>query len=428
MRNVMGRVTAAVAMTIAAAFIYIAPAKATSGYLLWCQGAVNCAMGGAGIAIHGGVGGALNNPASLARAKNEFMGGIGIIPYMPTNVNYQDENGVGLVNSGPGDQKSAKRLFYGSSFGLNYRLSDTVSIGFVGGGTGGLGGKFAQARFAEPANAAILDDNGETGYDTQTYNGVVTFSPTIAWAPTETLAVGLSAVVGYSRFKSNSAIFNPDPVGVSTFVQTKGRLDDDDALGLGLRIGAIWDVTPEWGIGFAMQSPIFFEPFEKYDDLLIGSVDSPGWATVGVVWHQSPKLDIAFDFRVQFNHWTRIISASNDQGGFGWANTNEFALGASYELTEKWTVRAGVNYSDQIIEENEVFANSLSPLVEKWKFDIGGGYKIDDHDRHVLNFSAHFMPRAGRAENGNSAVGAIGKGTTHGHIMAGGKIAYTYRY
>jgi len=407
---------------------------------MWCSSARTCGMSGAGIALHSAADAVLANPAGVARSDNSVHIGVGWMAWMPMTVDYNDENGFGLVNDTP-KQTNPDKMFYEGTLAVSYRLSDDWVVAFGGGGTGGIGGKYREPRFNI---AATGDVNGDSGYDTETMLGILSFYPSVAWTPSDSLALGASVVASHAMFKSDSAVFKADTDGgvidgVAAFdiVQTAGRKENDHAHGAGLRLGFIWDINKKWSIGGAAQTPTWFESFKKYDDLLMAPINVPAYTQLGVVWRGSDKYLIALDFRYQFYRFVKLLNTTPDNGGFGWSDAKEIMLGGTYFLNPSLELRAGGSWSPNIIEENEIFANAASPLVDTWRFDAGFGYGMGGkHDgkghlshKHHLDFDAYFVVPGERREDGTGGfVSQIGKGTTHGHDMVGVRFGYHYQY
>lgn len=431
MRGIIGSLAASAVMCV----VQSSEAFATSGLLFWCTSAASCGMAGAGIALQGNAEASLANPAGIARSDNSVHLGTGWIAYMPTTVDYADNNAIGMVND-TSEQTSAKTMFYEALVGISYRLSDDWVVGFSGGGAGGLGAKYSLPRFTE---AALGDKNGESGYDTQAYLGIMSFYPTLAWTPSKELSLGASVIVGHQMFKSDSAVFSdtnadglPDDDnfdGLPDVVQTEGRKKMEHAHGAGFRLGFIWDINEQWSVGGAAQTPTWFESLHNYEDLLIGPINLPAYSQVGVVWRGSDKFLLALDFRYQFYRFEKILNTTPENGGFGWDDTQEIALGGTYFLNQQLDLRAGVNWSPMNIEDNEVFANSRAPLVDSWKLDVGFGYDVGENDRHQIDFDAYYVIPDKITEDGTGGfVSQIGKGTEIGHKMAGLRLSYTRKY
>lgn len=423
MRKIFRVVSAAAVIAIAP----IAPAGATSGLLFWCSDVHPCGMAGAGIARHGMAGAAMANPAGIARSENSAHIGAGWIAYMPTTVDYEDQNGFGLVNDSF-EQTSAKTMFYEAMFGISYRLNEDWVVALAGGGSGGLGAKYAVPRFTAAATGDVL---GDKGYDTQAYLGILSFYPTLAWTPSKELSLGASIILGHEMFKSDSAVFKEaDAIPGPDIVQTDGHRKMEHAHGAGFRLGFIWDINPQWSVGGAAQTPTWFEQLRKYEDMLMGPINVPAYTQLGVVWRAPDhKFLLALDFRYQFYRFEKILNTTPENGGFGWGDTKEVAFGGTYFLNPQWELLAGVNWSPMNIEDNEIFANSRAPLVDTWKFDAGFAYRTGENFRHHIDFDAYYVVPDDIREDGTGGfVSQIGKGTKIGHNMAGLRAGYTYEY
>ena len=145
-------------------------------------------------------------------------------------------------------------------------------------------------------------------------------APTVTYRPDADTAYGASVILGYSDFKSNFAT-------LPNLLETSGGLETDRALGIGFRFGGLWDLNDTVTVGATVATPVWFQEFEKYNDLFLGSVNTPANAGVGLAWKATPDTDVALD--VKWIAWgsEKTLAERPAKGGFGWDDTPVFAVG-----------------------------------------------------------------------------------------------------
>jgi long-chain fatty acid transport protein len=93
----------------------------------------------------------------------------------------------------------------------------------------------------------------------------------------------------------------------------------------------------------------------------------------------------------QWNQQASFLGGTGNQGlsngpGFGWRDATVFKLGASYNINESLTLRAGYNHTDQPIKHSEVLFNVLAPAVVQDHLTLGGTYKVSDKSELSFNY------------------------------------------
>jgi long-chain fatty acid transport protein len=379
-----GRLLAAAAAS-AAIMALGQPAHATNGYFITCVGAYNCGMAGAGVALPTDATNAGVNPALMARVGNEAI----LSPAWFHPVRTIDAKGP-LGNSAAGEQTSSNEHFVEGAAGVNYTLNPTFSLGASLYGSGGMMTKYDQPRI----NPAFLPSPGGA-YDNEVRYRIGNLVPTLSARPTKDSAYGIGVILAYSDFKTNfaTAPFN---------FRTQGNLELDQAFGVGVRVGGLWDVSPALTLGATVSTPVWFEEFGKYRDVFLGPVNTPPHGTIGLAWHVTPSTDIAFDVKYIAYETVKAIGKQPAQGGFGWENMPVFMLGAQHRLNESLTLRAGYNYGPSPIPENNTFANALFPAVMEHHVAAGLTYALSP--RWQLTGSAFYAFKAEQTDPGTGDV------------------------
>jgi long-chain fatty acid transport protein len=363
-------------------------------------------MGGAGVALPTDAAVAAINPAGMGRLGNEMY----ISPGWVSGHRTMDVQGNPAVVNIAGRQNSAKNNFFQMSSGVNFRPSANLAYGISFTGIGGMGTKYREPR-------TLAGKAG--GYDNTVFYGLVHMLPTVAWSPRRNLTFGLSGVIGYSQIKGNP----PSP----TFAAPRANLKMDRAWGLGAKFGLLWDPYDWLSLGFAISSPVWFESFKSYDDVIRSPVNTPLHTQFGFAWHVDSQTDLAVDFRyIAYSHVT-VIGKSPDAGGFGWEDVRALLVGVQHRLTERWILRAGFQISDSALPKEHAFAGALVPGHPRRGFGIGAAYKVSDKWEISADFEG--ILRGGLTDDGSGGVvSALGAGTRVQGYAYGGNLGVLRRF
>ena len=364
-------------------------AQAGFGLLSHCTGANNCGMGGAGVAVPLDATAAAQNPAGMGRVDQQYY----ISPGWMSGHRTIDIQGNPAVVNVVGRQNSAKNNFGQMSGGVNFRPRADLAYGITMTGIGGMGSKYREGRTL----AGLAG-----GYDNTVFYGCFQFLPTIAWSPRSNLTIGFSGVIGYSQIKANI----PSP----TLAAPMANLKMDRAWGVGAKAGILWDPYPWVTLGAAVSSPVWFQSFESYDDVIRSPMNTPFNTQFGAAWHIMPGTDLAVDFRyIAYSHVT-VIGKSPDAGGFGWNDSIAMLVGMQHQLTESWIVRGGFQLSNSALPKENAFASALVPGMQRRQFSTGAAYEINDNWEVSGNFEATLKSQMTDPGTGGT-VSALGAGT-----------------
>lgn len=67
---------------------------------------------------------------------------------------------------------------------------------------------------------------------------------------------------------------------------------------------------------------------------------------------------------------------ADNGAGFGWRDMDVFRLAAIWRANDQWTLRGGVSYASDFIDNDEVVFNILAPGTPKWHLSVGASYGI----------------------------------------------------
>lgn len=359
----------------------MAPAlgHATNGYFSHGYGIKAKGMAGVGIALPQDAMAAATNPAGMAFVGNRMD--VGLDVFMPAREAEISGSVVpGLNGTYDGDGRST---FFVPDFGYNRMINPNLSLGVVVYGNGGMNTTYERSPFASlmPPGATI----GTTGVDlTQLF-----IAPTVAYKITPDHAIGVSLNLAYQRFSA----YGLDPFVAFSAPSTQGQVTnkgEDSSSGWGVRIGWTGRMSDTVTLGATYQTKTKMSKFKEYAGLFAdgGDFDIPANYGVGIAFKATPKLTLAAD--IQQIDYSSVGAVGNSMAplmanvplggangpGFGWRDMTILKLGASYQYSEKLTLRGGFSTGRQPIPSSEVFFNILAPGVIENHLTLGGTWQL----------------------------------------------------
>ena len=327
-----------------------APAAAVNGIQLGGYGIKNAAMGGASIALPLDAVAAANNPAGMA--------------FVPAVANLNLQVFKGHSSSDfllPGNHLENRDTTPTPEGGINWRLSPTMTVGLS------LAGQGAGADYRQPLLPLPGAANAKSSL------AVAEIIPSLAWMPTPDLAIGVALNLAYETFEAQGVLV-ATPGGP---VQLPAH-GSQSATGAGLRFGVLWKALPTLALGANVKTKTKMGRLEGYqDDLLAsadGRIDIPAQYGVGVAWNASDKLTIAADYLRVLYRDTKVMQ---DPNGFYWRDQPILRLGASWAVSDAWTLRAGLSANRVQVEPANVAPNLLAPSILDRAFTVGASWRMD---------------------------------------------------
>lgn len=377
------------------ASLLTAPVWAADGPTLHGAGAVNDAMGGAGVALPLDALGALNgNPALLVKLSGhrmEFSTEILKAKNAVSSTVHVNAGGAGFDVSGRTEDAGKVSVIPAFAWTSHSSTSSTAyGMGFIG--LAGVGVDYPQ----DPSNPILAPQPQGFGHVFSSYS-LLKIPVAFAWQATPQLAVGLSFVAARESLESDPAGFAaPDCSGAANnptcFVP---RTNTDSEFGYGGQIGVLWEVTPMLNLGASYQSKLSFSSFE-WDSAHANPfrpdfgtartirfhLDSPATAAIGLGIKASPNFQIALDAkRIAYGDTagfgTSGVDAQGNSKGLGWKNINVLAAGAEWRPSPRLAIRGGYNHSDNPIPDNLTFESVIAPAIFKNHACLGLGFAIN---------------------------------------------------
>jgi long-chain fatty acid transport protein len=364
-------------------------AAATDGNFLHGVGAVNAAMGGAGMATSNSLLGTFYlNPAGLMGFDGTRME-FGFELFKADRTVSSDIPGMGS-----GATTSKSDYVPVPAMGISYRLNnDKMVVGLGAVGIGGFGVDYAASAFAPGANPILLPQPNGFGQVYSNYS-LLKIAPAFAIAASPKLWIGGALNVDWA-----SLAVQPMPTAAPACTTPAGpcyypsATAADGAFGFGFQLGltyhfndmvsaAVAYTSPQWFDDFTFNSTYANPELPNYGSPLeiTFRLDAPQVFAAGLGLKPLPGMTIALDGRYMTYSSTAGFEGSgfNADGsvaGFGWDDIFVLALGAEYWVSEAVALRAGYNHSDNPVPDSLSFYNIPAPAIVQNHLTLGLGWK-----------------------------------------------------
>jgi long-chain fatty acid transport protein len=266
--------------------------------------------------------------------------------------------------------------------------------------------------------------------------------PSVAYQVNKTNYIGASLAIGIQQFRAYGLqAFGPAPDGLGYTTPGGDKFTNegnDYSYGAGVRLGWLgkfFDKRLNLGLNYA--SRVYMTEFDNYVDLFAeqGDFDIPENWSVGLAFKATDKLTIAADF--QKIYYSDIASVGNpgpnpanpsdffpegcefldaaetdntcalgrDDGmGFGWDDAEIYKIGFNYDYNPQWSFRAGYNYAEAPIQDDQVMFNFLAPAVVEHHITLGGSYRPSRN----MEWSFNYMHAFSNTIKGPTVLGPAG--------------------
>ncbi len=381
-------------------------ANATDGYFSLGNGVLNKGVAGVGLGYHpySLIGG---NPAGHVFVGAQFEIGVGFFsPLRKYTITGAPSGIPGTFGLMPGTVESDSKLFVLPSLAANFELGQNTTWGISIYGNGGMNTNYPTQTF------------GDVNIDATGVNMAQLFANlNLSQKLSEDHALGLSAVIGYQYFEAEG-LSNFAPF--SSNAQKLTNNGQDNAWGIGFKIGYLGKIGERLSIGANYQSKVFMSEFEEYSGLFAeaGDFDIPSNWGVGFAYQLSDQWTFMFDVKQILYSGVNAVGnpidpmalppaflnpggdpnnpndytpnpnytplGSKEGSGFGWEDMTVLKFGIIYDINSNWTLRGGYSYGTQPIPESEVLFNILAPGVIQNHLALGLTTKLSEGTK--LNF------------------------------------------
>ncbi len=380
------------ALAIAVAFALPASAFATNGIIQAGNGIVAHGMGGAGLANAGEASAGADNPALISQTGDAVN--VGWSMFMP------ERKIDTTAAAGPAGTvaKSDETMFGIPQAAFTSKINDSMNWGVMAYALGGMNTDYRTGPF--PGSGAP----GQTNPQSVNLQGIIV-APTMSYSFSPNLTAGASLLLGYEML-TTSNLFNEGATG--TF--------EDTSTGEGVKLGVDYKVSDGISIGAMVQPKMHMaHEMNAFKHMLSGfgftgkaTLELPNEYGVGGKFALGRNADIVAD--ILYYDWQSVDVFKF----FGWKSEPVFKVGGEIRPTDKWALRAGLNYGKSPIQGgvravnntmDAAFANYPFPAISEWHITLGAGYKADEH----MTINGYYLYAPNHSE---TATTSSGPGTT----------------
>ncbi|HAS8126180.1 TPA: aromatic hydrocarbon degradation protein [Vibrio vulnificus] len=313
------------------------------------------------------------NPAMLSYLEGTQVS-VGAI-YVNPNIDVEGEMHVGNGISLPASAKDFAHDAIIPNLYIAHRYNDQLAIGFALGTNYGmetdLGKEFAGSNFGNEASVISKEANLNIGYQLN-----------------EQIAVGggVRYIVAEGSFGASIP-----PQGGNLGGTTLKYMEGDDTA-WGWQIGSSWQIDDNHRLGFTYKSAVDLK-LEGYAKGLGFNKTAPNSHKNGSMALTLPataelasfhKLSDKFSVHASVN-WTDwssfeelVADFPNEQSDLikkeNWKDNYRFAIGSTYQMNPKWTLRTGVAYDTSAVSEEN--RTATIPETDRLWLSIGTSYEL----------------------------------------------------
>ncbi|WP_145269329.1 OmpP1/FadL family transporter [Tautonia plasticadhaerens] len=361
------------------------------GIILPGAGPINRSMAGASTAAPIELGGTYWNPALLsAFESNQVLLGsellipsthfTGTLPAGAINGTFPPNDRYGVSRS---DSGVASNLATGVSFKLREDSPTTLGLlvaGFVGGNVN-YAGSFSTPLLTPrvpPDFAGVGPIYGNAS--------MLAITPMISTRIGDRLHVGGGPIISTLSLAMDPAFFAPGPRDEFGLVTFPSATHSRPFWGGGFQFGLLYEVNDSWNVGFSYKSPIWQErwSFNSSTPDLVGrrigvDADIPQIFSWGVAYKGIDRLLVDVDLRYFDYQNAALFGQRVVDGGLGWDSIFAVASGASYQLSDRLTLRGGYSYNENPIRDNTTLFNVQLPGILQHNLSLGASLKVTEN-------------------------------------------------
>lgn len=374
------------------------PAFATNGYFSHGYGVKSQGIAGIGIALPQDGLAAASNPAGTALVGDRID--LGLTLFQPKRGADVVGNGFGLNGHYEGNDT---KNFYIPEFGYTRHLNNDLAVGLAIYGNGGMNTDYGKNPFA------AFGSTGSAGVDLSQ----LFITPSIAYKLNDQHAIGAALNFAYQQFSAKGLqAFAP-------YSSDAGHLTNqghNSSTGVGLHLGWTGQLTPDLTLGLTWSSKIKTSKFDQYKGLFAegGGFDIPENYGIGIAYKATPALTLAADVQeIKYGGVTSIANplanllagnllGTQNGGGFGWKDVTVVKIGASYDVSQGLTLRAGYSHSEQPIPNSQTLFNILAPGTVQHHLSLGATWKT----KNGGELSAFYTRGFQKTVNGSGSIPA----------------------
>jgi long-chain fatty acid transport protein len=310
------------------------------------------------------------------------------------------------------------------NFYLSHQYNEKFAIGLAFGTNYGmetdLGKDFAAANFGNQASVTSMEANLNAAYK---LNEALSIGGGIRYI----IADGSIGAV----MPPQMGVVNPALAG-----QTLKYMEGDDKA-WGWQLGAAWQINDSNRIGFAYKSAVdltleghanglAFNPMNP-SVKKAGSMDLTLPATAELASFHQLNDQLAVHASINWTDWSsfkELVADFPDSSDLikseNWEDNYRFAVGTTYKLDQKWTLRSGVAYDMSAVDDK--YRTTTIPETDRLWLSVGAGYEwsknltLDAGFTYIFAKDAPISEPRDASDNAAAAFGGAFEGEVTGNV------------
>ena len=317
------------------------------------------------------------NPAMLTYLEGTQVS-VGAI-YVNPNVDVDGQMHVGGGATLPASSHDFAHDAVIPNFYLSHQYNDKFAIGLAFGTNYGmetdLGKDFAAANFGNEASVTSMEANLNAAYKLN-----------------EALSIGGGIRYIIADGSIGASVPNHFPAIPSKNLkpQTTLKYMEGDDTAWGWQVGAAWQINENNRVGFAYKSAVdltleghatgwAFNPINP-NAKKAGSMDLTLPATAELASFHQLNDQLAVHASINWTDWSsfkELVADFPDKSDLikseNWEDNYRFAVGTTYKLDQKWTLRSGVAYDMSAVDDK--YRTTTIPETDRLWLSVGAGYE-----------------------------------------------------
>ncbi|MDK9754629.1 OmpP1/FadL family transporter [Vibrio sp. D173a] len=321
------------------------------------------------------------------------------------------------------------------NFYLSHQYNDKFAIGLAFGTNYGmetdLGKDFAAANFGNEASVISMEANLNAAYKLN-----------------EALSIG--GGIRYIIADGSIGAVMPPQMGLVKPTlpgQTLKYMEGDDTA-WGWQVGAAWQINENNRLGFAYKSAVdltleghanglAFNPMNP-NAKKAGSMDLTLPATAELASFHQLNDQLAVHASINWTDWSsfkELVADFPDKSDLikseNWEDNYRFAVGTTYKLDQKWTLRSGVAYDMSAVDDK--YRTTTIPETDRLWLSVGAGYEwsknltLDAGFTYIFAKDAPISEPRDASDNEAAGFGGAFEGEVTGNVwLIGVQANYTF--
>ncbi|MCE7730338.1 MULTISPECIES: outer membrane protein transport protein [Vibrio harveyi group] len=321
------------------------------------------------------------------------------------------------------------------NFYLSHQYNDKFAIGLAFGTNYGmetdLGKDFAAANFGNEASVTSMEANLNAAYKLN-----------------EALSIG--GGIRYIIADGSIGAVMPPQMGLVKPTlpgQTLKYMEGDDTA-WGWQVGAAWQINDNNRLGFAYKSAVdltleghanglAFNPMNP-NAKKAGSMDLTLPATAELASFHQLNDQLAVHASINWTDWSsfkELVADFPDKSDLikseNWEDNYRFAVGTTYKLDQKWTLRSGVAYDMSAVDDK--YRTTTIPETDRLWLSVGAGYEwsknltLDAGFTYIFAKDAPISEPRDASDNEAAGFGGAFEGEVTGNVwLIGVQANYTF--